>query len=416
MQTQLSKLKHIYNEFPSAFWTYSVIVFIDRLGGSLLFPFYALYLTHKFGINMAQVGGLFALFSISGFIGSALGGALTDRMGRKSMLIFSLVMSSVSALVMGLVNSIGLFMFISVFVGILGNIGGPAHEAIVADVLPPEKRPQGYGMIRVIFNLAVVIGPAIGGFLATRSYLALFITDAVISIIAALVVYLRMPETKPLPHPNAKPETMLQTFAGYGRVFRDSVFIGFLVVTFLQVVVYINMNTTLGVFLRDNHQVPESTYGWIISMNAAMVVVMQFWITRRLEKQKPMIMMAVGTALYAIGFAMYGFVSSMILFFMAMVVITLGEMVVSPFGQALVAGFAPEEMRGRYMAVSGLTWGLAFAVGPFLAGLILDNFNPNLLWMACGVVGTISTLGYLLLHKQHHSPASVSLPETAAAY
>lgn len=415
MQTLLSKLKATYNEFPRTFWIYSVIVFIDRLGGSLLFPFYALYLTQKFGINMAQVGGLFALFSISGFVGSAIGGALTDRMGRKSMLIFSLVMSSLSALVMGLVNNLQLFMAISVFVGILGSIGGPAHEAIVADVLPAEKRPQGYGMIRVIFNLAVVIGPAIGGFLATRSYLALFITDAVISVISAFIVYLYMPETKPAPHPDAEHETLLQTFAGYGKVFRDTVFLAFLFVTFLQVVVYINMNTTLGVYLRDNHGMTEAFYGWLLSLNAAMVVVMQFWITRRLEKQKPMIMMAFGTALYAIGFAMYGFVSGMAMFILAMVIITVGEMVVSPFGQTLVASFAPEEMRGRYMAVSGLTWGLAFAVGPLLAGLVLDNFNPNLLWMACGVIGTVSTLGYLLLHKLHHSPAPETLPQPSAA-
>jgi MFS family permease len=415
MQKQLSKLKNTYNEFPRAFWIYSLVVFIDRLGGSLLFPFYALYLTQKFGINMAQVGGLFALFSMSGFIGSAIGGALTDRMGRKSMLIFSLVMSSLSALVMGLVNDLQIFMAVSIFVGILGSIGGPAHEAIVADVLPPEKRPQGYGMIRVIFNLAVVIGPAIGGFLATRSYLALFITDAVISVIAATIVYFYMPETKPAAHPDAKHETMLQTFAGYGRVFRDTVFLGFLVVTFLQVIVYINMNTTLGVYLRDNHGVPESSYGWLLSLNAAMVVLMQFWLTRRLEKQKPMIMMAVGTALYAVGFAMYGFVNGMAMFILAMVIITIGEMVVSPFGQTLVAGFAPEEMRGRYMAVSGLTWGLAFAIGPFLAGVVLDNFNPNLLWLACGIVGTVSTLGYLALHKKHHAPALEVLPETAAA-
>lgn len=415
MQTLLSKLKSTYNEFPRAFWIYSVIVFIDRLGGSLLFPFYALYLTQKFGINMAQVGGLFALFSISGFVGSAIGGALTDRMGRKSMLIFSLVMSSLSALVMGLVNNLQLFMAISVFVGILGSIGGPAHEAIVADVLPAEKRPQGYGMIRVIFNLAVVIGPAIGGFLATRSYLALFITDAVISVISAMIVYIYMPETKPAPHPDAEHETLLQTFAGYGKVFRDTVFLAFLFVTFLQVVVYINMNTTLGVYLRDNHGMTEAFYGWLLSLNAAMVVVMQFWITRRLEKQKPMIMMAFGTALYAIGFAMYGFVTGMTMFILAMVIITVGEMVVSPFGQTLVASFAPEEMRGRYMAVSGLTWGLAFAVGPLLAGLVLDNFNPNLLWLACGVIGTVSTLGYLLLHKLHHSPAPETLPQPSAA-
>ena len=409
----LQNLRNIYHEYPRAFWIFSLIVFIDRLGGSLLFPFYALYLTQKFNIGMAQVGGLFALFSISGFVGSALGGALTDRLGRRGVLIFSLITSSLSALIMGLVNSLTAFAFLSVAVGVLGSVGGPAHDAIVADLLPAEKRAQGYGIIRVVFNMSVVIGPAIGGFLASRSYLALFVTDAVISLIAAVIVYLSMPETKPAAHPDDQPETVAQTFGGYGRVFRDGLFMAFVFVTLLEVIVYMNMNTTLGVFLRDVHGIPPSGYGWIISMNAAMVVLFQFWITRRLEKQKPMLMMAAGTALYAIGFAMYGFVTSYVMFMLAMVVITIGEMVVSPFSQALVAQFAPEQMRGRYMAVFGISWGTAFAVGPFVAGLVLDNLNPNWLWYACGVVGTISALGFVALNGAHLAKGTVEAEAVA---
>lgn len=389
------------NHYPRAFWIFCVIVFIDRLGGALLFPFYALYLTQKFGISMTEVGGLFALFSVSGFVGSGLGGALTDRLGRKGVLIFSLIMSSFSALVMGMVNSLAAFALLSVVVGVLGSVGGPAHDAVVADLLPAERRAEGYGIIRVVFNMSVVIGPAIGGFLASRSYLALFITDAVISLIAALIVQFSLPETKPAPHPDAQPETVAQTFGGYGRVFRDGLFMAFVFVTFLEVIVYMNMNTTLGVYLRDVHNVPLVKYGWIISLNAIMVVLFQFGITRALRNQKPMLMMAAGTALYAIGFAMYGFVNTYLMFLLAMVVITIGEMVVSPFSQALVAQFAPEEMRGRYMAVFGLSWGAGFAVGPALAGLVLDNLNPSWLWYACGVVGTISALGFMLLNGAH---------------
>jgi MFS family permease len=130
-------------------------------------------------------------------------------------------------------------------------------------------------------------------------------------------------------------------------------------------------------------------------------------VTRRLEKFKPMLMMALGTLLYGLGFAMFGFTSTYFMFAIAMIVITIGEMVISPFQQALVAGFAPEEMRGRYMAVSGLSWGMAFAIGPYFAGRLLDSPSPNLLWMACGVLGIITMFGYILLDKLHHSPVPV---------
>jgi MFS family permease len=172
-------------------------------------------------------------------------------------------------------------------VGTLSSIGHPAHEAVVADLLPPEKRAEGYGIIRVVFNLAVIIAPPIAGLLIAHSYLTLFIVDAVISLISAAIVILALPETKPQAHPHAKPETMKQTFAGYGRVFRDVPFVAFIGVTVMMTLVYMNMNSTLGVYLRDQHSLPELNYGALLSINAVIVVALQFWVTRRLENSNP---------------------------------------------------------------------------------------------------------------------------------
>jgi MFS family permease len=408
----LEKTRKTYNEYPRAFWIYSVIVFIDRLGGFMLYPFFALYLTQKFNIGMSTVGILFGIFSISGMVGSALGGALTDRMGRKSVIIASLLLSSLSALGMGLAPTISIFIAIIVLVGTLSSIGHPAHEAVVADLLPQEKRAEGYGIIRVVFNIAVIIAPPIAGLLIAHSYLTLFIVDAVISIISAGIVLFGLPETKPQADAHAKPESLKQTFAGYGRVFKDVPFVAFIAVSVMMTLVYMNMNSTLGVYLRDQHGLPEISYGALLSINATMVVFLQFWVTKRIEKYKPMLIMAAGSLLYAFGFAMYGFVSTFALFVTAMVIITIGEIVVSPMQQSLVAGFAPETMRGRYMAVSSLSWSISFTVGPYFAGLILDSSNPNLLWILCGFIGLLATLGFVTLNKSYRSDAR--LPQPAA--
>jgi MFS family permease len=346
-------------------------------------------------------------------VGSALGGAIADRMGRKVVIIFSLILSSLSALGMGFAPTLGIFIAVVAIVGTLSSIGHPAHEAVVADLLPPEKRAEGYGIIRVVFNVAVIIAPPIAGLLIANSYLTLFIVDAVISLISAAIVIFALPETKPQALAHTKPETMKQTFAGYGRVFKDTPFLAFIGVTVMMTLVYMNMNSTLGVFLRDQHGLPEVRYALLLSINAIIVVLFQFWVTRRLEKYKPMLMMAAGSLLYAIGFAMYGFVPTFVLFVTAMIIITIGEMVVSPFQQSLVASFAPEDMRGRYMAVSGLSWSISFAVGPYFAGLILDSANPSLLWAFSGMIGLMATLGFIVLNKVHHSPAPAIEPAAA---
>jgi MFS family permease len=407
MQKRFENLKKIFRDYPRAFWIYNLVVFIDRLGGFMLYPFFALYLTKKFEIGMSTVGILFAVFSVSGMIGNALGGALADRVGRKGVVIASLLLSSLSALGMGFAPTIAVFVAVSAIVGTLGSIGGPAEEAVVADLLPPEKRAEGYGIIRVVFNIAVIIAPPVAGLLVAKSYLTLFIVDSIISVIAACIVFFALPETKPQAHPDSKPETMKQTFKGYSRVFKDVPFVLFIAVTVLMTLVYMNMGTTLGVFLRDQRGVKEVAYGSLLSINAILVVVFQFWITHRLEKYKPLVMMAIGTFLYAIGFALYGVITGFVLFVVAMIIITIGEMVLAPFQQSIVASFAPEDMRGRYMAVSGLTWSIAFTVGPYFAGLILDSANPNMLWFVSGFIGLLATAGFLLLNKSRKAPTTI---------
>ncbi len=397
---QYQRLTGMLSEYPRPFWTLVIATFIDHLGGALLFPFFSLYITRRFNVGMTEVGILFAMFSISSFVGAALGGALTDRMGRKGMLIFSLLATSLSSLMMGFVGSIEAFYLLALLTGIFTDSGGPARQAMVADLLPEMKRAQGYGIIRVAFNLSVAIGPAIGGFMATRSYLILFIADAVISFITAIFVMVAMPETKPASRPGETPESVGTTFAGYFRVLRDRVYMVFLAASMLSVFVYMNMNTTLGVYLRDVHATPEAGYGLLLSLNAAMVVFMQFPITRRIEKLAPMWMMTIGTALYAIGFGMYGVVSSYPLFALAMVIITIGEMITAPVAQALVARMSPADMRGRYMAVFGFSWSIPYAAGPFLAGLVLDNLDPHWLWYGSFVVGVFATAAFYGLHRR----------------
>lgn len=399
----LNRIREIYQEYPRNFWMMIFVNFIDRLGGSLLFPFFALYITKRFDVGMTDVGKLFAIFFISGFIGSFPGGALTDRFGRRNIIIFSLIATSFSTLLMGFVNEFQFFLVVAFISGIFTDVGGPAYEAVFMDVLPEEKRASGFGIRRVAFNLAVVIGPAIGGFIAARSYLALFIIDAVVSSLVALLVFLLIPETKPAAPEGKEQESTIQTFVGYLHVLRDGKFMVFTFVCLLLWFVYMNMNTTLGVFLRDQYGVPESGYGWLISINAAMVVLLQFPITRRLEKNPPMLMMAFGAIFVAAGLLLYGFVGTYWLFIIAMAILTIGEMITVPVANALVASFSPEEMRGRYNFVYGLSWGISFAAGPYLAGLVMDNYDPNWLWYACGIIGTLAILGFVALHWSTHT-------------
>ena len=394
----LGKIKIGYKEYPNAFKVLVLASFIDMLGGFLLMPFFAIYITSRFGVGMTQVGLLFTVSSAGGIFGGMIGGALADKYGRRSLLLFGLLVSGIGNILMGLVDNLSVFFILAAFLGIMGNLGGPARQAMVVDLLPREKQAEGFGLMRIAMNLAATAGPILGGFLATQSYMLLFIFDAISSLITAVIVFAVIPETKP-EKPKDKPEeSVMRTIVGYKEVLKDGVYMLFLSVSAIMVLVYMQMNSTLSVFLRDVHGFPLQSFGLLLSMNAFIVVLFQFWISKKISKYAPMKVIAIGALFYVVGFGMYGFVSAVYLFFIAMIFITIGEMIVTPVQQSIVALFAPEDKRGRYMAVFGFHWAIPNLVGVLLAGLIMDNIGPNWVWYMAGILSLITVIGFWSLN------------------
>lgn len=393
-----AKFKNIYKEYPNAFKVLTLATFIDMLGSFLLYPFYSLYITTRFGVGMIEVGYLFSIFSVGNIVGGVLGGALADKYGRRAMILLGLIVSGTGSILLGLVDNLYIFYMLAAFLGLIGNFGGPARQAMVADLLPKEKQSEGFGILRIAFNLSAVIGPLLGGFLATQSYMLLFILDAISSIITALIVYFVIPETKPQIMDKTSDESVMKTIKGYKEVIKNWKYMLFLSVSAITVLVYMQMNSTLAVFLLNVHGFPEQGFGLLLSMNAAMVVFFQFWITRRISKYATMKIMAFGTIFLMIGFGMYGFISEPYLFFIAMGIITVGEMIVFPTGQSAAASFAPEDKRGRYMAVFGFQWMIPNTFGALGAGLIMEYIGPNWVWYLAGILSLISITGFWLLH------------------
>lgn len=396
-----ARLNKLYNEFPRRFWIIVLTFFIDSIGGTLLFPFFSLYITDRFNVGMTEAGMVLAMFSIFGIIGNMIGGALTDRFGRRKLILFGLIFSALSTLTLGFVNSLAVLFPLAAFIGLLSDIAGPAHQAMMADILDEKQRQEGFGLMRVIRNLAWIIGPSIGGFLANRSFMLLFIIDAIVSCVVAVLFYFLMPETKPQHHEADNPqphESLLQTIAGYGVVLKDFAFMAFVVAAILMGAVYQQMYNSLSVYLRDNHSIDPQGYGFLMTTSAITVILFQFWVSRNIKHRPPFLIMAAGTLFYMLGFSMFGFVTAYWLFMSAIVVITIGEMLIMPTSQTLAANFAPEAMRGRYMAIFGLTWLLPSTFAPMLAGLILDNLNPNLLWYIGGVLCAVAALAFYALH------------------
>lgn len=395
-----ARVVNTVREYPGRFWVLVGATFIDRVGGTLVFPFFTLYVTRRFRVGMTEAGLIFGLFALSSFLGNMVGGGLTDRFGRRAIVLFGLAFSALSTISLGLAPSLTVMFPLVIAAGLLADIAGPARMAMVADLLSEEQRADGYGIMRVVGNLAWIIGPTLAGLLVARSYLLLFVLDAITSLITAFIVYRMIPETMPVIAEADRSTGLGATFRGYAVVLRDRAFAAFVGISMVMNVVYIQLYSSLSVYLRDVHSLPERGYGLLMSLNALTVVLTQIWLTRRTRAYPPLLVMAAGSALYLVGFSMYGFVATFPLFVLAMVIITVGEMLVIPVSQALVALFAPVEMRGRYMASFSLSWGVPSAIAPWAAGLVIDNLNPHLLWAFTGILSAAATVGFLALHSR----------------
>ena len=354
-----------------------------------------IYVRDRLDVTLTVVGLVLAANSMAGLLSQLVGGPVVDRFGRKIAMAVSLGGRAVLMLGLGLADSLFSFSVLIVLSGFFGYLFNPALNSMVADLVESEKRTEAYALMRIVSNLGIAIGPAIGGFIATRSYLISFVVAALASAIYFFIILFFTRETKPgasIDHDDSATDTL-----GYGPVVRDSSFLAFCLSYVVMGIAYAQMMTILPVYMKDGYQIVESQYGLIMAANAAMVVFFQYPVTRGLRRLSLGPTLALGALFVAVGLGTVAFSSTFPMFLMSMVIVTIGELIFFPSCVTFVADLAPESMRGRYMGVFGMSLGLSFGMAPVLGGYINDNIGPVFIWHIMAIVAFLSAVSFLLI-------------------
>jgi MFS family permease len=400
---------------------------ISSTGFAIVIPFLALYLHGVRHIPMSAVGAIFFVAALAGALGQVVGGDLSDRHGRKPVLLLSQFLRAAAFAALGaavLVHApFAVFMLVTSVSSIAGRMYEPPSAAMIADITQAERRLEAYGVLRVGGNLGWALGPALGGFLAAQSYASLFFAGAVVLLLAGTLLALKVVETSPArgrPPRSVEPARAEEparvgvpqigptignrrvTYAGLDLIVRDRIFLRYCVITLLLFLVMAQLMSTLSVFAVEWIGLSKVELGFLYMLNGLMVVFLQFPVTRMLGGMRMTTALAVGSILYTLGYGMMGWASGFPSLLIAMFIVTSGELVALPASMNLVANFSTEELRGRYMGAYGLFNAFGWSIGPLVGGTLLDlaKGEPILLWCGIASVTVIAALGYLDLRRR----------------
>jgi len=271
----------------------------------------------------------------------------------------------------------------------------PASGELLADLVPQGKRVTAFAVYRLAINLGFAAGPAAAGFLAERSFLLLFLGDALTSCLFGIVALAALPRGHHAP-------SMEEGSGSWGEALRlasrDRLFMRFLIASTCITLVDFQLGSTFALHVSASG-FPSKTYGMLLSLNGALIVVFELFLTTHTEGRNPRRVLALGFLLAGVGVAFTGVSHTVVALALTVTIFTFGEMISSPVAGAYVADLAPQALRGRYMGLWGMTWSVGLTLGPPL-GTLLYSRSPAALWTACAVLGVAGAALVLVDREQ----------------
>ena len=389
------RIRLFLTQFPKPFYVIWVGTFINRLG-SFVIPFLAIYLARYRELSFESIGLVTSCFGIGSCLAGPLGGQLSDRFGRRAIMLAALWLGALSVLSLILCRTVFQTAAVLFCLGLFGDMYRPACSAAIADIVPEKDRPRAYGLIYWAINLGFSAATAIAGVIATYSFSVLFILDALTTLIFAVMIYKYVPESKPNQESSSEGHAQRRQWLGIIQPFKRGLFVAFFVLSLLTAFVFIQFHVALPLDLQ-NRGISAKEYGFLISLNGILIVFLQPFVAEMIQKASPARVMALAALLTGIGFGMTGFVNSMPLYVLSVAIWTVGEICSAPVTPTVIASLAPANQRGTYMGAYHLSWGTASILTPIFGTLILGQFGSKVLWGACFVIGSAVAIGYLLI-------------------
>jgi MFS transporter, DHA1 family, tetracycline resistance protein len=381
---------------PKGFWTIWTTVALDLIGFGIVVPILGRY-AERFGANGLQVGLLFASYSLAQFVFSPVLGRLSDRIGRKPVIVLSLVGTSVACFITGAAGALWI-LFLGRFIDGASGASIAVAQGAVTDIAPPDQRARLLGLLGAAFGVGFVLGPAIGGLAALGGPHVPFYVAGVVAAVNAVAAFIRLPETKSENHLVSAVRKSLPKEARSPLLFR------YAIIGFIAVMAFAGFESTFSLFGSQRFDLTEgSTAAVFLVVGVTLVAVQAGMIGPLTRVFGSRTVLVSGLIVVGIGLITLSFATVWLVLIVSLMLLAFGQGIASPSLTALVAQEAPPDRRGEALGYQQSAGALARIVGPIVAGILFDNVGNGAPYMVGGVLTMIAVFLLISAHKSHQS-------------
>jgi predicted MFS family arabinose efflux permease len=377
---------------------------VGSIAGSSAYPFMGIWAIKHLHAPQSRLAFTYLIGAVLAGVMGYAAGHWSDRVGRRPMIITGWGLQAiVPLLLIGVGQHVYAGLALLALLPVFGSIGGAADQAMVADLVAPERQELAYASVRVASNLGVTIGPPLGGLLLIGGHWNHLWLGTLVLATAGFAIAVRYVPRGGAYAPAGPPQR-----GSFGVIVRDSPFLLFMIASVFATMTYIATETLLPISLTTTHHLAPAAWGALMILNPLAVTLFQLRVTRWAAPIPASLKLGIAMPLMGVPFLLLNVSDAIPVIALVIVLFVIGEMLWVPTSQAVVAALAPSDIRGAYMGAFGGTWSVGWALTPFLGLEVRSAYGDATMWMCVAAVGVLAGIIGLGAARGHDADAAVA--------
>lgn len=383
-------------KLPKAVWFLIIGMFINTMGNSFLWPLHTIYMHEHLGQTLTMAGIVLMINAGTGVIGNLLGGYLFDRIGGYKSIMFGIILSMVSLVLLTFWHGWPEYIWFVAILGFSGGIIFPSMYALVGSVWPEGGR-KAFNAIYLSQNLGVALGPAVAGLVADHNINNIFLANLltyVLFLVVAGVYYRKM---------GLAPNINASVLKSSKKIKQKAPFYALLIVTIGYMftwIAYVQWTSTISTHVLDLG-ITLKQYSLLWTINGGLILAAQPLIKpiiNRLE-HKIKTQMILGIAIFMASFVVVSYAENYTMFIVAMVILTLGEVFIWPAVPTLAGQLAPKGREGFYQGIVNSMATIGRMIGPLAGGILVDVYGIQAMFFVFTLLIALAIIPTLLYDR-----------------